>query len=56
MYKATFRLVLLLASSLSLVLAQTDAARIVGIVTDSSGAVIPAARITVQNEKTGQSR
>jgi outer membrane receptor protein involved in Fe transport len=35
--------------------AQTDA-RLVGTVTDASGAVIPAAVITVQNEKTGQER
>src|SRR3954447_18287071 len=39
-----------------LVFGQTDAARIVGTVTDATGAVIPAASVTVLNEKTGQSR
>src|SRR5882724_10061059 len=39
-----------------LMFGQTDAARIVGTVTDATGAVIPAASITVLNEKTGQSR
>src|SRR5438105_1103825 len=35
---------------------QTDAARIVGTVSDASGAVIPGAVVIVRNEKTGQSR
>src|SRR5438094_448371 len=35
--------------------AQTDTARIVGTVTDATGAVISAASVTVLNEKTGQS-
>jgi hypothetical protein len=56
MYKATFRFLLLMGASVPLVLGQTDAARIVGTVTDSTGAVIPAAKVTVQNEKTGQAR
>src|SRR4051812_2650158 len=40
----------------SLLYAQSDAGRIVGAITDSSGAVIPAATVTVKNENTGQSR
>ncbi|HWB87206.1 MAG TPA: TonB-dependent receptor [Bryobacteraceae bacterium] len=39
-----------------LVYAQTDAARIQGTVTDASGAVLSGATVTVQNEKTGESR
>jgi hypothetical protein len=35
---------------------QMDVARIVGTVTDATGAVIPAAAVTVKNENTGQSR
>ncbi len=35
---------------------QTDAARIQGTVTDASGAVVPGATITVENQSTGQSR
>jgi hypothetical protein len=50
------RITLLGAMTLPLVFAQTDAARITGTVTDASGAVIPAASVTVKNEKTGQSR
>ncbi|HXA52616.1 MAG TPA: TonB-dependent receptor [Candidatus Acidoferrum sp.] len=41
---------------LPLVLAQSDTGRIVGTVSDSSGAVIPGGTVTVKNEKTGQSR
>ena len=36
--------------------AQTDQGRIIGTVTDSNGAVIPAAKVTIQNQKTGVSR
>ena len=36
--------------------AQTDQARIVGVVTDTYGAVIPGASIVVQSLKTGQER
>jgi hypothetical protein len=35
---------------------QMDVARIVGTITDATGAVIPAATVTVKNESTGQSR
>lgn len=41
---------------LPLVHGQTDTARIVGTVSDASGAVIPGAVVTVKNEKTGQNR
>src|SRR5690349_6703465 len=37
-------------------LAQSDVARIVGTVTDKTGAVIPGATISVKNERTGQTR
>ena len=37
-------------------LAQTDTGRIVGLVTDSSGAVIPNATVSIKNEKTGEER
>ena len=47
---------LLGAMTLPLVFGQTDAARMTGTVTDASGAVIPAASVTVKNEKTGQVR
>src|SRR5450759_3111253 len=50
------RITLLGAMTLPLVFSQTDAARITGTITDASGAVIPAAAVTVKNEKTGQSR
>jgi hypothetical protein len=39
-----------------LIQGQTDTARIVGTISDASGAVIPGAVVTVKNEKTGQSR
>ena len=35
---------------------QSDVARIVGVITDTSGAVIPGATVTVKNQSTGQSR
>ncbi|MBZ5585040.1 MAG: TonB-dependent receptor [Acidobacteriia bacterium] len=41
---------------LPLAYGQTDAARIVGAVTDASGAVVPGATVTVKNEKTGENR
>src|SRR5437868_1204560 len=50
------RFTLIGAMALGLVYAQTDAARLAGTVTDTSGAVIPGASITVTNERTGQSR
>ena len=40
----------------SMAWAQTDTAKIVGLVTDSSGAVIPGVTITVTSEKTGSER
>lgn len=36
--------------------AQTDSARLVGVVTDVSGAVVPGATVKVKNERTGVSR
>ena len=56
MLTKVLRITLLGAMTLPLVFAQTDAARITGTVTDASGAVIPAASVTVKNEKTGQER
>jgi hypothetical protein len=50
------RSTLLAALALPLLFGQSDVARIVGIVTDSSAAVIPGATVTVKNEKTGLSR
>jgi hypothetical protein len=40
----------------SIIFGQTDQARIVGTITDSNGAVIPGAGVTVKNEKTGEER
>ena len=37
-------------------LAQNDVGSIVGFVTDSSGAVVPGAKVTIKNEGTGESR
>ncbi len=51
-YKVSFCL-LALASSL---LAQTDNARIVGQITDASGAVLPGATVSIKSEKTGDER
>src|SRR4051794_36929610 len=50
------RLVFTRAALLPLLLAQSDVARIAGTVTDPTGGVIPAAVITLKNEKTGQSQ
>ena len=38
------------------VFAQNDVGSIVGFVTDSSGAVVPNAKVTIKNEGTGESR
>src|SRR5260370_11989671 len=50
------RFALIGSLALPLVLAQSDTGRIVGTVSDASGAVIPGGTVTVKNEKTGQSR
>src|SRR3954453_5799623 len=50
------RYVLLWATTLPLLMGQSDVARIAGTISDASGAVIPGASITVTNEGTGQSR
>ena len=47
---------LLGAVVLPLVYGQSDASRIVGVVSDASGAVIPGASVTVKNERTGEAR
>src|ERR1035437_6174510 len=49
-------LALLGAMTIPMVHGQMDVARIVGTITDATGAVIPAATVTVKNESTGQSR
>lgn len=49
-------LFLLSVGAASLALAQTELGRITGAVTDLNGAVIPGARITVRNQKTGIER
>src|SRR5438874_13756391 len=49
------RFTILAAFSLP-VFGQSDVARIVGTVSDSSGAVIPAASITIKSERTGETR
>ncbi len=43
----------LLSSSLALVMAQSDSARLTGVVSDPSGAVVKGAKITAANQKTG---
>jgi hypothetical protein len=50
------RIALLAATALPLLMGQSDVGRIVGTVTDSTGAVIPSAAIVVTNEKTSQER
>lgn len=53
--KSKFFLVLILVLSLAgLALAQTDTARLIGTITDSSGAVIPNAAVAVTNTGTGR--
>jgi Carboxypeptidase regulatory-like domain len=46
----------LLAVCATLAYGQSDQARIVGTISDVTGAVIPGASVTVKNSKTGQSR
>src|ERR1051326_6699583 len=50
------RFTLVGALAAPLVYGQTDSGRIVGTITDASGAVVPNASVTVVNEKTGQER
>jgi outer membrane receptor protein involved in Fe transport len=50
------RLTLVAALALPFAFSQNDAGRIVGTVTDASGAAVPTASITVVNEKTGTER
>ena len=47
---------LLAALMMPLAFGQTDVARIVGTITDSTGAVIPGATVSVKNERTGMVR
>src|ERR1035438_5123416 len=56
MLTKVLRFTLLGAMALPLVFSQTDSARMTGTVTDASGALVPAASVTVKNEKTGQER
>ena len=56
MLTKVLRFTLLGALALPLVFSQTDSARMTGTVTDASGAIIPAASVTVKNDKTGQER
>ena len=50
------RILLLLATSASMLLAQTNTSRIRGVVTDSSSAVIPGAEVIATHESTGLKR
>ena len=52
----TIALTLLVIAGMSSGLAQTSSSRLVGTVSDSSGAHIQGATVTVTNEKTGQAR
>ncbi len=55
----SFRFVIAIAALLMMtaaVFAQTDQGRIVGIVTDANGAIVPGANILVRNERTGEER
>ncbi len=56
MTRKLLRIGLLGALALPALLGQSDVARIVGTVTDPSGAVVPGASVAVKNEKTGQER
>ena len=56
MLTKVLRITLCGAIALPLLFGQNDAGRIVGTVTDASGAGVPGASITVVNEKTGQER
>src|SRR5690242_16681676 len=50
------RFTLLGAVCVSVLAGQSDAGRIIGVVTDTSGSVVPGASVTVKNENTGQTR
>src|SRR3984957_6836525 len=53
--KSKFFLVLILViSATSFVLSQTDTARLIGTISDASGAVLPNAGVTVTNTGTGR--
>ena len=54
--KLCFLLTLVCLIFTSVAGAQTDTGRIVGTVTDSTGAVIPGVTVSVVSEKTGQER
>ncbi len=56
MPKTFLRLVALGALALPQLFGQGDAGRILGTITDSTGAVIPGATVIVTNEKTSQER
>src|SRR5262245_54448103 len=56
MSRKYFRIALIVAICLPLLIGQSDVGRIVGTVTDSTGAVIPGAVIGATNEKTSQER
>ena len=51
-----FRILLLAALSVSSLLAQTTTSRIRGAVTDSTGAIVPGAEVTILHEPTGLKR
>jgi hypothetical protein len=55
-FQISFTIFLLTLSSIVGTSAQTDQARIVGTVTDSTGAVVPGADVVIRNEKTGEER
>jgi hypothetical protein len=45
-----------LLAGLSAAMSQTSSGRLSGLVTDTTGAVLPGANITIRSEKTGQER